>query len=50
MNRACAVETTDEDHIPKQWRSGALGAVKTAQTGEVCSKHFFWFTLSKSLD
>jgi hypothetical protein len=36
MNRACAVETTDENHIPVQWRSGTLGAVKTAHTGEVC--------------
>ncbi|BGP41074.1 endoplasmic oxidoreductin-1 [Rhodotorula kratochvilovae] len=25
MNRACGVETTDEDHIPEAWRSHALG-------------------------
>ncbi|GAA5824471.1 hypothetical protein JCM11251_000437 [Rhodosporidiobolus azoricus] len=27
MNRACGVETTDEDHIPEAWRSAALGAL-----------------------
>ncbi|CDR41399.1 RHTO0S06e01486g1_1 [Rhodotorula toruloides] len=25
MNRACGVETTDEDHIPEAWRSSTLG-------------------------
>jgi len=30
MNRACAVQETDEDHIPEAWRSGALGKVKEA--------------------
>ncbi|GAA6002909.1 ER oxidoreductin [Rhodotorula paludigena] len=25
MNRACGVETTDEDHIPEAWRSYTLG-------------------------
>ncbi|GAA6018256.1 hypothetical protein JCM10207_002887 [Rhodosporidiobolus poonsookiae] len=30
MNRACGVETTDEDHIPEAWRSATLGKLKEA--------------------
>ncbi|KAL8280820.1 hypothetical protein RQP46_006824 [Phenoliferia psychrophenolica] len=29
MNRACGVETTDEEHIPEAWRSHKLGELTT---------------------
>ncbi|BGP17089.1 hypothetical protein JCM10213_006881 [Rhodosporidiobolus nylandii] len=28
MNRACGVDTVDEDHIPEAWRSSTLGRLK----------------------
>ncbi|CAG8490353.1 6447_t:CDS:10 [Acaulospora colombiana] len=33
MNRACAVETVDESHIPESWRSNVLGALQTSSAG-----------------
>ncbi|ORX46341.1 endoplasmic reticulum oxidoreductin 1 [Hesseltinella vesiculosa] len=33
MNRDCAVETTDESLLPKEWRQDALGALKMSPVG-----------------
>ncbi|CAG8434576.1 5358_t:CDS:10 [Diversispora eburnea] len=32
-NRACAVETIDETHLPESWRSIVLGAIQTSSAG-----------------
>ncbi|ORY87524.1 hypothetical protein BCR35DRAFT_277447 [Leucosporidium creatinivorum] len=31
MNRACSVETTEEEHIPEAWRAQALGKLKPTE-------------------